>query len=133
MRRTVEVDNGDICARNNQGLGHDQTQTSGTTSDQGSLALKGEGGKGSLEMETSTALDRLLLRHSLLIERNLDGVVGSREGANVLTLLLGDGLLVLAQERCDRHVSSRHGKRAGGSHGTSGLAEDTSAEHDGKS
>jgi hypothetical protein len=84
-------------------------------------------------VETSTALDGLLAGNGLLIKGDLDRVVGSGERANVLSLLLWDGLLLLAHEGCDRHVSGRHGKRAGGDYLAGSLAEDASAEHgDGK-
>ena len=80
-------------------------------------------------MEASTALDGLLVGHSLLIEGDLDRVVGSGERSNMLSLLLGNGLVLLAHEGCDGHVSGRHGKRAGGDHHTGGLAKNASAEH----
>jgi len=129
LRRTVEIDKGDICSGDNQCLCHDQTKTSGTTSNKSGLAFEGEGSESSLEMEASTALDGLLLGHSLLIEGDLDRVVCSGEGANVLSLLLGDRLVLLAHEGCDGEVSGRHGKRAGGYHHTGGLTKNASAEH----
>lgn len=129
LRRTVEVDKGDICSGNDQCLCHDQTETSGATSDKSGLAFEREGSEGSLEVEASTALDGLLLGHSLLIEGDLDRVVCSGERTNVFSLLLGDGLVLLARQGSDGQVSGRHGKRAGGDHHTSGLTKNASAEH----
>lgn len=42
LGRTVEIDKGDVCSRNDQCLCHDQTETSGTASDKSSLAFEGE-------------------------------------------------------------------------------------------
>lgn len=130
LRRTVEIDEGYICSGNDQCLSHDQTETSCTASDDSRLAFEGERGEGSLEVEASAALDGFLFRHSLLIERDLDRVIGSGERTNVLSLLLWNGLLLLAHEGCDRHVPGRQGKRAGRGHHAGGLAKKASAEHD---
>ena len=54
---TVHVDNSDIGTRHNHGLGHDKTQTSGTTSHDTDLVLQREAGK--CAQVAAAALDRL--------------------------------------------------------------------------
>lgn len=79
---TVHIDNGQVGTRDDHALTHDQSEASGTSSDNADLALERKGSKGSLHVLTAAALNEFA-RWKFMVLGILDGdgVVGSGKGS----------------------------------------------------
>lgn len=85
QKLTVHVDKGDVGARVDHSLGNDEAQPSGTAGDETDVAVKGEGGKGRLDILAVHATNRLTARKLVLLGvLDLDARVGSGVAAGLV-------------------------------------------------
>lgn len=97
-KRTVHIHNGQVRARHDHALAHDEAQAPGAAGDDADLALEGEGGQGGVDVHAGAAGagDGLGAGH-LVVRRVLDGdtVVRTGKGPGVrgLVLVLVAGLV----------------------------------------
>lgn len=79
---TVHVDDGEVSARDNHALAHDQSETSGTSGDNTDSALEGKGSQGPLHVLAAAALDEFGRRKFVILRiLDRDRVVSSSKGS----------------------------------------------------